>query len=234
MKQREPSTECKFAMIFGLSLLAIMCLLLPIEPVSAGGPSPSYPTNAELDADIATINASIALKANKADPTFTGDATLANASAANIEVTATFTAKADNLEIYGAAYANASGSQAMANNDFTTIIFDSNERDPDGAYDNATGLYTCPKTGWYALSVVVMYNTGVETAKTYRTYYNIDGTNETLANVTSHATDGLVISGSISIYCTDGQVIKFTGYNTGTSPPALGNDTRFSIRYLGR
>ena len=57
----------------------------------------------------------------------------------------------------GYVYANKNGNQTVTEGSWTTITTWT-ETDPYGAFDNATGIWTCPRTGIYSMSTSLLFN----------------------------------------------------------------------------
>ena len=128
---------------------------------------------------------------------------------------------------------------AISNNTNTTLVFEDKDTDTHNAYNNSTGVYTFPVSGYYSVDCKVgMY--GRDTANSNRVYIgsSIDGsgsndiTLDTEAAAGVGAYDFFALDGSYTKYFNKGQTIEvFLHQNTG-SPQNLyagGNNVFLSI-----
>lgn len=101
----------------------------------------------------------IALKVVVTDANNNQVFTLDNISGINDAVTSMFLAR------------RAVGNQTLTNNATTTIVFDTEDTDVGGDYDNTTGIFTARYSGRYVFSASLLVQSNASAGTTYGPYY---------------------------------------------------------------
>ena len=127
----------------------------------------------------------------------------------------------------------------ISNNTNTTLVFEDKDTDTHNAYNNSTGVYTFPVSGYYSVDCKVgIY--GRDSANSTRVYIasSIDGSGSNDITLDTEAAAGVgayaffALDGSYTKYFNKGQTIEvFLHQNTGSSQDlyAGGNNVFLSI-----
>lgn len=123
---------------------------------------------------------------------------------------------------YVHAFRGSGSQQSLTSGALTNLVFDSVESNGDiqGAYNNATGIFTVPvgQSGQYRFSVVAVFSGTGLNAATSAVEVTFP-TRKTLIGMTSSAS-GALLSGSatVDVYLTAGQTANVKGVIVGTAP----------------
>jgi hypothetical protein len=124
-----------------------------------------------------------------------------------------------------------STAQALSAATFTTIVFDTEDRDEGLDYDNTTGAWTCPATGWYDVAAAVYYP-NVSDGGRVMLVFAIDGTHAVRpANATAGAFGEMASHGAFPWHFTAGQVLTVLGFRAAAGDVSGGSQlTWFTVK----
>jgi hypothetical protein len=131
-----------------------------------------------------------------------------------------------NIERVSASGRNSSG-QSIPSNTATTMVYDATKRfDTNGALNAATGIFTCPETGYYQVSAGATFNaltpTAVNNVFTIRLYKN--GTASTVLGylfVETVAAAGRAVRGAEIISLNKGDTLSLSVFHNTTGAKTL-------------
>lgn len=132
------------------------------------------------------------------------------------------------------------GTQSMSASTVTTCIFQT-ETDANGSYDNATGIFTAPNTGWYQLSCGITLIPGGTNCVLGSIYFSVNnaiaaGINRydigvgVIGQLYSSTGNNVAFAGSAMLSLTGGDTIrlKWDAGTSGAGTNAMGTGSYFS------
>lgn len=123
--------------------------------------------------------------------------------------------------------ASRSTNQSLSAGTFTTIVFDTEGADQGSDYNNSTGEWTVPETGWYQVASYITFNALADQER-YAVRFLVGGTaRAVIVDVSSAEAGSWTAGGSVPLYLTSGNVVtvaalrEVAGAVVGSASPAI-------------
>jgi len=120
--------------------------------------------------------------------------------------------------------------QSIPDTTQTTVLFTTTQHDSTSSYNSSTGLWTCPKSGWYRVSASVGFAANATNGR--ECYFAVDGTSVDACGYIfgPSGTGSAVLGGSSNFYLRAGQTLSVkVSQNSGG---ALNLTANGSLNYL--
>jgi hypothetical protein len=129
-----------------------------------------------------------------------------------------------------AARATCSNGQVISNSSQTTIIFNNTEFDTHGTYDNTTGIFTAPNSGYYQVNGKAGASIpGASASFVLYLYVNLTAMSETWETTDTVTNNRTVLMNELVYLNKDDEVRLDVFHNTGASRTLQASNTKFSI-----
>lgn len=123
--------------------------------------------------------------------------------------------------------AHRSTAQTLSAGTWTTVVFDTEDRDDGADYDPATGEWTVPETGWYIVGGSVQFAATSDGDRVATAIYANGIRIARLPLVAQGAAAIAVMSGSMPTHLTAGDVVTLRAFRDSAGDVSAGSDATF-------